>query len=84
MMLLVLLLSTLSLDQQCDERSQGCRGSSQAGSDCKDKPIMVMRKVVMMILSLKDEAHDNRINIIGMMVVNVNTKKIVSDNYCNI
>ena len=27
---------TLSLGQLCDERSQGCLGSSQAGSDCKE------------------------------------------------
>lgn len=31
---------TLSLDQQCDERSQGCRGSSQAGSDCTQGPLV--------------------------------------------
>ena len=57
LLLLLLLLLTLSLGQQCAERWQGCHGLSQAGSDCKDKTIMVGIKMVMMILSLMDE-HD--------------------------
>ena len=51
LLVLLLLLLTLSLGQQCAERSQGCRGSSQAGSDCKEEVSIVGVEMVGMRLS---------------------------------
>ena len=44
---------TLSLGQQCDERSQGCRGSTQAGSGCKSQDELVEHEVD------DDDEHDD-------------------------
>ena len=46
LLILLLLLLTLSLGQQCDGRSQGCHGSSQAGSDCKDIMVIISKKIM--------------------------------------
>ena len=75
LLILLLLLLTLSLGQQCDGRSQGCHGSSQAGNDCKGKAIMIMISKAIMIMVSKDKMIRMKMIRMRMAVVKVNTEK---------